>query len=252
MKNKIIIFDYWSDFGEFKKYYTTSSPLSYFNIPKTSLLGIIGAIHGLKKDEYIEFLNKLEPIYSIKIKEKIRKIHVPENYVETKDVGNYKMVKFWSGTQVNMEVIRSPKYRIYISFTKDPNNEFTNNFEHMLSEHKTYYQPCMGISEFIANFRFINSTDNWEEINDNKNRIDISGFCPTEDIGTANNMEFEENKIYSKEKMPMEIDAERKVNKYTEIFFEISGQTLKISPEKYFSIKYSDNGKNIEENIILV
>ena len=46
---KVLVFDIWSEYGHFKKPYTTTSPLT-FSIPsRTALTGIIGAILGIEK-----------------------------------------------------------------------------------------------------------------------------------------------------------------------------------------------------------
>lgn len=254
MNGKIIIFDYWADFGLFKKYYTTSSPMAFINIPKTSLLGIIGAIGGYKKEEYLEKINQLKPLYSIKLKNKIRKMHIPENYIDTKASGSSRMCKFWVSTQINLEVTRSPEYRIYLYFANDINNVFEEKLESMLKEHKTFYQPCMGITEFLANFKFIAATKDFVKIEENKEMVAITGFCPTAAIKALSDIDFgeEENRIYSKEKIPLEIDKNRVVSRYEEIFFETSGKTLKIAPSSYFSIKYFENDKAKQENVILI
>lgn len=53
--NSILVFDLWGDLGHFKKPYTTTSPLSYAFPPRPTVAGIISAIVGLKKEEYLRF-----------------------------------------------------------------------------------------------------------------------------------------------------------------------------------------------------
>lgn len=52
---KLLCFDIWADYAHFKKYYTTTSPLTFSIPPKTSIYGIIGAILGMGKNEYLYY-----------------------------------------------------------------------------------------------------------------------------------------------------------------------------------------------------
>ena len=50
---KSLIFDIYGDFGHFKKYYTTSSPLTFSFPPPPTIKGMLGAIGGISKTEYL-------------------------------------------------------------------------------------------------------------------------------------------------------------------------------------------------------
>ena len=43
---KCLVFDIKGDYGHFKKYYTTSSPLTFSIPPRTTVSGMIGALIG--------------------------------------------------------------------------------------------------------------------------------------------------------------------------------------------------------------
>ena len=51
---KCLVFDIKGDYGHFKKYYTTSSPLTFSIPPRTTVSGMIGALIGLDKEEYLK------------------------------------------------------------------------------------------------------------------------------------------------------------------------------------------------------
>ena len=46
----ILIFDISSEFGHFRKYNTTTSPLSYSIPTRTAVAGILGAILGMERE----------------------------------------------------------------------------------------------------------------------------------------------------------------------------------------------------------
>jgi CRISPR-associated Cas5-like protein len=50
---RVLVFEVWGEYGHFRKHYTTTSPLT-FSIPsRTALTGLLGAIIGLSKEEYL-------------------------------------------------------------------------------------------------------------------------------------------------------------------------------------------------------
>lgn len=48
--DKMLVFDVWGDYAHFRRFYTTTSPLSFPIPPRTALCGLIGAIIGLEKE----------------------------------------------------------------------------------------------------------------------------------------------------------------------------------------------------------
>jgi CRISPR-associated protein Cas5h len=55
---KVLVFDVWGEFGHFRKHYTTTSPLTYSIPPRTAIAGMIAAIEGFGKDEYLQYFSK--------------------------------------------------------------------------------------------------------------------------------------------------------------------------------------------------
>jgi CRISPR-associated protein Cas5h len=49
---KVIVFDIWGDYGHFKKFHTTASPLTFSFPPPTAVIGIVAAILGIDKENY--------------------------------------------------------------------------------------------------------------------------------------------------------------------------------------------------------
>jgi len=52
---KVLVFDIWGDYGHFRKFYTTTSPLTFSFPPPPTIAGILGAIYGTDKktNEYL-------------------------------------------------------------------------------------------------------------------------------------------------------------------------------------------------------
>jgi CRISPR-associated protein Cas5h len=114
---KILAFNIWADFGHFKKYYTTSTPLTFSIPPKTAIFGIIGAILGYDKDEYLRFINGENTKVGIKILKPIRKTRFTFNYIDTKNSNSFHLIKV--RTQIKTEFLKGPAYRLYINHSNE-------------------------------------------------------------------------------------------------------------------------------------
>ena len=108
---KVLVLDLWGDYAHFRKYFTTSSPLTFAFPPKTALYGIVSAIIGLDKNEYLKYFQDKKCKIAIRILNPIKKTRISINYIDTKiavDMGGIICRK-----QVNLVVLNDVKYRIY-------------------------------------------------------------------------------------------------------------------------------------------
>jgi len=147
---KCLVFDIFGDFAHFKRIYTTTSAYSYLVPPKTTLIGIIGAILGYSKDEYYKLFDKIE--IGLRILFDPKTIIIKQNYLKTDGSYDFKTGKIKERTQIPVEFIKNPKYRIYLKIN---DNEIYNTLKEFLSKKKSYYTIYLGISECISNYKYI-------------------------------------------------------------------------------------------------
>jgi len=219
--NQLLLFDIWGEYAHFKKYYTTSSPLTFAIPPRTAISGLIGAILGIHKDEYPQYFTRDKARIGVRILHPINKYRISENFIDTKSSGSIDMSKIKNRTQIKLEVVKQPGYRIY--FTHSDINLF-EQFCTMVQSHRTVYTPCLGISEFLANFKFQDIVE-FEETTDVTETISVYTASPKEQLA---NIEFESGKSYFSESLPGEMNMDRSVNDYVETLYERSGQPIKV------------------------
>jgi|BEDMetMinimDraft_2_1075160.scaffolds.fasta_scaffold01228_3 CRISPR-associated protein Cas5h len=70
--------------AHFRKVFSNSTSLTYYFPPRTTVMGIIAAAMGLKRDSYYEKLDKYQ--YSVAPLTGLRKIMFGENYLDTDEV----------------------------------------------------------------------------------------------------------------------------------------------------------------------
>ena len=150
MMDKVLVFDIAADYAHFKKYYTTTSPLTFAIPPKTTLYGLIGAVLGLDKEVYLNQFQPGDCQIGIKIKKPITKTRISLNLINTKNATL--MSRIENRTQIRTEYLKNVEYRIYFHHK---NNELYKNLKKQLKEHKAVYSISLGLSENLANFKFI-------------------------------------------------------------------------------------------------
>jgi CRISPR-associated protein Cas5h len=239
--DKVLVFDVWGDFAHFRKYYTTTSPLSFSVPPRTALAGLISAIIGLDKDEYLKYFSKDQASIGLRIINPIKKVRMGENLINTKDLKLFRLVKkrgHEPRTQVRFEFIKDAKYRVYF-YHKD--DKVYQNLKEKLEQHKCVYVPCLGLSEHIANFKPVGEGEYGIKRKDGNGYIQIDSVVPKKHIVNSK-VDFEDEREYFSVLLPAEMDADRTVTEYEEVLFERKGMSIKAQVDHYWKL---DNDERI-------
>ena len=230
--DKVLVFDIWGEYAHFRKYYTTTSPLSYSIPPRTVVTGFIGAILGLGKEKYLKHFTKKQAFIAVRLLNPVKKVRISENLIDTENVKRMHLIK--NRTQIRFEFIKDPKYRLYFYHTDEGLYALTKN---LLADHKSIYTPYLGISEHIANFEFIGEINTQKRFSEDFVEVDSAiPEDPTNKIG------FETNLEYFSETMPIEMDFDRTVVEYKNIMFERNGHRIKAKLKEFWEL---DNGERI-------
>lgn len=246
---KVLIFDVWGDYAHFRKIYTTTSPLTYSIPTRTSLCGLISAIIGLSKEnnDYLNYFHLNQAKIGLKIVNPIKKVNISENLIHTKDAKGPGMNLISKRAQIRFEFVKDPKYRIY--FWHNDESLYTK-LNKNLSNHKTKYTPCLGLSENIANFEYVGEI---EAVKKDKNDsfIQIHSVIPMGKIEKENGINFKiTDREYFKEAIPIEMNIDRVIKKYGDILYEKSGNPIEVKfTEPYYEINYKNGTR---ENIVFV
>lgn len=230
--DRVLVFDIWGDYAHFKKYYTTTSPLSFSFPPRTTVAGIISAIIGLDKNEYLKFFAKKDASIGLRICQPIKKVRIAENLIDTKTA--ISMGKIKNRTQIRFEFLKDPKYRVYINHS---DKDMYTKLKDYLKSHKSVFTLSLGLSENLANFEYIG-----EFLASNKTgQQQIDSVIPVDCI-IGDRVDFGENGEYFTSTIPVEMSPERIVSEYREVLFERNGRKIKVDIKEYWALS---NGENI-------
>ena len=240
---KLLAFDIWADYGHFKVPYTTSSPLTLPVPSKTAIYGIISAILGYNKDSYLSNFQDGSWKFAVGIKKPIKTVYIPENFIDTKSAKLFgRMPKNKPcRTQVNLEFLKEPYFRIYAT-CKDG---LLIELKEMLEKHKSTYTVSLGISECIANFKYVGMFDAQLK-QANEKPVEILSIIPFEQLTKPDHIDFlQENSKFLKIHLPLEMKPDRELIKSGHFLIEANANPIKFKNGEYYHV----NGLN--ENIFL-
>ena len=235
---KVLVFDIWSDYGHFRKPYTTTSPLTFPFPPRTAIAGIISAIIG--KDKGDVSCQSDESFISIAIHPDypVKKMRVGQNLVQVPKklaIHDLKQLKN-KLNQIRYEFLKDPRYTVYFSHS---DSNIYDELKNHLAEHTSIYTPYLGISELIANFEYQGEL----EINElpGNGLVELNSVLPKKSL-KADSIELTDNAEYFNVRMPNKMNSQRITEEYNEIIFERNGRPIKAKPTKYWQL---EDGKNI-------
>jgi len=238
---KVLCFDIQGDYAHFRKFYTTSSPLTFSFPPPPTISGILGAIYGTdkNKNEYLKTFGNDKCKIALMILRPIKKVRMGLNHLETKGT-NFRLPmsdkNLAPRTQIRTEFVKNPGFRIYIS------HQDSGIFDKLcrnISEHKCIYTVSLGISELIADFGFVGVYSS--DLMTAKDFIELSTPITGSNL-LPGGLLIEEGKKYFKEKMPIVMTPKRVVEKYDDVIFEPDGKSIKAQVKTYLRL---ENGENI-------
>lgn len=266
--NRLLIFDLKGSIAHFRKFYTSSSSLSYSFPPRTTIIGIIASILGRERDSYYEELNTDNCKVALSIRQPIRKIMQTVNYIRTKEEDGYLSVRAVVNRFIVRQINKYPTpielivplrfmdeiiYRIYFHHQ---DNAVMNELSSLLNDKKTTYPLYLGLSELLAHTQFVAdvSSQNIKE-HPAEQVVELVSICNFEHIGE---LEFSASNIveifqYIEEKMPLEFSADREIKSTASFIHEKNQKSIRARLNiPSIEITYSDEEETINEKIIFM
>ncbi len=265
MISRLLIFDLKGKIAHFRKFYTSSSSLSYAFPPRTTIIGIIAGILGRGRDTYYEEFNANSCKIAISIKSSIRKMIQTVNYIRTKEEDGYTTAKGVIKRFIERKIAKYPTpvelvipkdlteeiiYRIYFWHQEDG---VMNGLGLKLRERKSIYPIYFGGSEFLADAELIDEVTGASiKESFSKQPIEICSVLREDYIEELLFEEADTLLQYISEKMPVEFGSGRSVKRNEDFIYEKNQKIIKARLKiPYMELIYKEKkgGTNIKENI---
>lgn len=263
--NRLLIFDLKGNIAHFRKFYTSSSSLSYSFPPRTTITGLMAGILGRSRDSYYEEFDTSNCKVAISIRNPIRKVMQTVNYIRTKKEDGYTtakgVIKGFIEKQINkyptpIELVvpsrftNEIRYRIYFYHR---NTAVMDALCLMLKNGRTIYPVFLGLSEFLARAEFVADVSSQGiKVYELEKAVDIVSVCNTEYIAK---LEFATQDTadafqYIDEKMPLEFAMGREIKRTANFIHEKNQKPIRAKLKiPYTEIIYTDRGYIKKENI---
>ncbi len=235
---KILVFDLYGDYAHFRKYYTTTSPLTFSFPPPPTIAGILGAIYGAPKKENLKIFGYDCCQVALRILNPVKKMRMGVNLINTKDNKYFLLLKAKNHeprTQIRTEFLKLPSYRIYVMHKDEKTFKELAEFIKM---HKSFYTVSLGLSELLANFNFVGLYD-YKEIKNFETYINT--VIPLSRL-TGRGIIVEPDKKYFKEKIPIKMNLDRVVEIYGDVVYEPDGKPIRANIKLAYHL---ENGETI-------
>ncbi|MGB9762272.1 MAG: type I-B CRISPR-associated protein Cas5b [Caldimicrobium thiodismutans] len=239
---EIISFRFYGDFAHFRKFYTTSSPLTFPFPPPPTIKGIIGAIMGFDRDNYLIKTKDIK--VGVSLDSPVKKTRMGLNIIFTKgssgkfdptlNPANKGDANKTLRTQIKAEFLKNPSYIIYVS----GDDEFNKTLKNRLQNKQNEYTVYLGISELIADFEYLSSHEGIILKESEK----VDSVISTISVESIDIEKIEKNRVeIGKERIPTVMEQDRTVKKYEDVIFDVNGKSIygkfknlvKISEDKF-------------------
>jgi CRISPR-associated protein Cas5h len=245
---EILIFDISSEYGHFRKYNTTTSPLTYSIPTRTAIGGILGAILGMEREisdgvypygaiPVQEFFSKQNSDIAVQIVNPVKKENVGINLINTKS-SFYDLSKV-GRTQIEFELLKDLKFRVFLSLNSE--QKVFNELVERIKVKNHYFSPYLGLAQFTATIDFVNVVQSEYTENTSQKYIEIITAVNLSKVKSENPIEFNYLAMYSANNMPIEMNRNREVQEYSEVLIEKNGQPIKTKVENYYKIENYGN-----------
>lgn len=268
--DRLLIFDLLGPMAHFRKFYTSSSSLSYAYPPRTTLAGIIAAVIGRQRDTYYEDLSCENCKIAISVREPLKKIMQTVNYIKTAEGDGFSTAegvikRFIDGdikkypTPLELVLSQATKeelrYRVYFWHS---DKRIMDELIPKIREKKAVYPVSLGLSEFLGRLEFVDEVYS-QNIRKCKNAemTKVVTVCNIEHIDELDfsNQKTENPLQYIEEKTPIEFGANREIKKKMNLIYEKNNLGVMAKFKiPYIEITYIDPmvKSNTVENILFM
>ncbi len=237
--NRLIVFELSGEYGHFRKFNTTTSPLTYPIPTRTALAGLLGAVLGVERETapgrfpahvvpVQELFGSVRCGLAVQLLSPTKKVSIGFNLLDT---GNsFFEIKKSGRTQIEFELLKNPAFRVFVQ------HHDTSLFDALadrLTSRAHHFSPYLGLSQFTATL-----TNTVISIATPKSGV--VGPVPVQaavnlSLLTANPpIDFDKTAHYYVETMPLELSRDRVVTRYGEVLVDANGGTVSVNTNEWF------------------
>jgi CRISPR-associated protein Cas5h len=220
---RTLAFDIGGEYGLFKKPYSPMSPVSYPLPPPPAVLGMLGALLGLGKDDYHRHLAWDRVQVAVAPRAPLRLFRAALNLLQTKD-GTDGFFRPRAGqnthTQVPCVFLREPRFRLLVAGL---DSLLADELSETLRDGRSRYTVTLGLANCLADLTWVGEWEA-EALAAGDHAVDTA--VP---LIEGLRVHYEEGRRYHRLRLPAIMDAARVVRRYQEIVLAEDGQPIRVT-----------------------
>lgn len=154
------------NWAQFRKAETNNNPLSHDFITKTAMIGLIGAVLGIERNEMKSLFPKLSVglLYSVQIDNDVKK--------QSWGFTLRSVSHTWEKAPKQMEFVKNPNYTVIIALRDEECKDYFDKFIVYCQQEKACFTPVLGLHNCPAEIYVIEEGDLVEK----KGAFETKGF----------------------------------------------------------------------------
>jgi CRISPR-associated protein Cas5h len=240
---KILVFKVSGEYAHFRKFNTTSSPLTYPFPTPPALAGLLGAILGIEREvapgkftegtlPVNEIFNSSRASFAVQIVKPIKKVSIGFNLLDTDKTAS-SFFNITNRTQIEFEMLKDAKFRVFMMHHE--NSIFAELEERIISK-KHHFTPYLGISQCTAIVKYEATVNAQEMENQASNFVSIISALKLGQLNEDKPINFDQNTHYATETMPIIMNRNRIVEEYSEVIVEQNCKPINANIRSYWSV----------------
>lgn len=242
--DRILVFDVGGEYGHFRKFNTTTSPLTYSLPPRPAVLGMIGAILGIEREtgvgKYDEGSIPLAELLApelagvaVQLVHPTKKVQMAFNLVNTKS----SFFNIANRTQIEFELLKNPKFRVFLQWK---NRELFDELENKLFKRHSHFTVCLGLSQFAAEVNLV-GTFGGRELTAGQEHLPVISALKMSLLDSSEPLHFQDEFKYVVDTFPVAMNASRLVQEYAEIIVEAAGRPIQAKSKHLYEVESLGN-----------
>jgi CRISPR-associated protein Cas5h len=225
---KTLVFDVRGPYALFKKPFTPLSPVSYPFPPPPTVLGLIGAICGYRKDEYHNRIGWERVRIGVGLNAPIKRLRAGINLINTKNNRYFRLAAKDPRIQIPHEFIKNADYRIYVG---NGRSDAMSDLETHLRNGTNVYNVSLGLAQCLADVSFVGAIEA-SPLSEGHHRI--SSVVP---LSQTTEVHYEPGRLYAVFRIPVRMNPNRVVTNYGEVAVEEEGRDLSVVTSNAFDVR---------------
>ena len=238
MSSWLVVFELSGEYGHFRKFNTTTSPLTYPIPTRTALIGLLGAVLGIERETAPgRFPANAVPVQelfasrvcgvAVQLLAPVKKVNIGFNLLDT---GNsFFEIKKSGRTQIEFELLKNPAFRVFVQHQDEA---LFDKLAGQLTSNAHHFTPYLGLSQFTATLQNAVVSPATERLGAGS-PVPIQSAVNLSQLTAALPIKFNPTAHYYVETMPVELSRERVVTRYGEVLVDAGGEAASVYADRW-------------------